>query len=114
MSIKNKKPVTQSMNRYRWRVVEEYLASKGYICKDMSKDLRVWVDCIGNGRDIQYKCYDLLNTEARFRGNPKAQYIDPVFDVMCTHSVSGTQVYASHHTLNGAIKASRDNPRWHS
>ena len=114
MSIKRKKHITQSMNHYRWRTVEEHLMLKGYICKDMSKDLRVWVDCASNGRDIQYTCYSLLNTEARFRGSPKAQYIDPVFDVMCTHSVSGNQVYASHHTLGGAIKASRDNPRWHS
>ena len=112
MSIKRKKHITQSMNHYRWRTVEEHLMLMGYICKDMSKDLRVWVDCASNGRDIQYTCYNLLNTEARFRGSPKAQYIDPVFDVMCTHSVSGNQVYASHHTLGGAIKASRDNPRW--
>ena len=114
MSIKRKKHITQSKNRYRWKCIDEFLILKGYICTDMSKDLRVWVDCVGNGRDIQYTCHNLLNTEARFRGSLKAQYIDPVFDVMCTHSGTGNQVYASHHTLGGAIKASRDNPRWHS
>ena len=91
MSIKRKKHITQSTNHYRWRTVEEHLMLKGYICKDMSKDLRVWVDCASNGRDIQYTCYNLLNTEARFRGSPKAQYISdssppplPVITVGCT------------------------------
>ena len=114
MSIKRKKHITQSMNHYRWRTVEEHLMSKGYICKDMSKDLRVWVDCVSNGRDIQYTCYDLLNTEARFRGSPKAQYLEPVFDVMCTHSGTGNQIYAAFHNLASAIKSSRDNAYWGS
>ncbi len=112
MSIKRKKHITQSKNDYRWKHVEEHLMLKGYICKDTTKDLRVWVDCVSNGRDIQYRCYDLLNTEARFRGNPKAQYIDPVFEVMCTHSGSGHQVFKSCHTLKGALGASRDSARW--
>ena len=114
MSTEQTKTPSLSINHYMWRTIEEHLAYKGYVCKDMSKDLRIWVDCVGNGRDIQYTCYNLLNVEARFHGSTKAQYIDPVFDVMCTHSASGNQVYASHHTLNGAIHASRDNPRWHS
>ena len=114
MSIKRKKHITQSMNHYRWRTVEEHLMLKGYICKDMTKDLRVWVDCVSNGRDIQYTCHDLLNTEARFRGSPKAQYLEPVFDVMCTHSGTGNQIYAAFHNLGSAIKSSRDNPRWES
>ena len=112
MSIKRKKHITQSMNHYRWRTVEEHLMLKGYICADMTKDLRVWVDCVSNGRDIRYSCVDLLKTDARFRGSPKAHYIEPVFDVMCTHSGTGNQIYQSFTTLNGAIHCSKDNARW--
>jgi len=112
MSIKKKKHITQSMNHYRWKYVEEHLMLEGYICKDTTKDLRVWVDCVSSGRNIQYTCHDLLNTEARFRGNLKAQYVEPVFDIMCTHSGTGNQIWNSCHTLPGAISMSRDNPRW--
>jgi len=114
MSIKKKKHVIQSRNSYRWKHVDDFLTLKGYICRDLTKDLRVWVDCVGNGRDIQYTCHNLESIDARFRGNPKAEYLEPVFDVMCTHSGTGNQVLQSFPTLRGAIHCSRDNPRWHA
>ncbi len=111
MSIKRKKHITQSKNRYRWKCIDEFLILKGYICTDMSKDLRVWVDCVSSGRNIQYTCYNLEHIDARFRGSAKAQYLEPVFDVMCTHSGTGNQIYQSFPTLHGAIHCSRDTSR---
>ena len=100
------------MKKIRWKRVEEHLIAEGYVCKDTSKDLRVWVDCISHGRDIQYSCHNLLNTEARFRGSPDAQYIDPVFEVMYTKGPTPNNTYAASHTLLGAIATSRNQPAW--
>ncbi len=113
MSIKTKKHITQSRNSYRWKRIDEFLISKGYICTDLSKDLRVWVDCISNGRDIRYTCYNLYNTDARGRGSVHAQYLEPVFDVMCNATDcptprSGNEVLQSFPTLMGAMHCSRD------
>ncbi len=114
MSIKKKKHILRSSNDYRWKRIEDLLILKGYILRDDSKDYRVWVDCVGNGRDIRYSITGLLQTPALGLGNPGTRWQAPVFDVMCTHSGSGAQVYQSFSTLRGAIHASRDNPRWHS
>ena len=110
MSIKNKKHITRSKNSYRTKRIEDYLVSQGYILKDPDKDLRIWVDCVGNGRDISYTLLDLHNVDARGRGHPRAQYSLNIFDVHCRAHRAPRTLYSSHQTLLGAIESSRDTP----
>jgi hypothetical protein len=102
MSIKSKKRINESHNDYRWKRIEEYLVSQGYVLKDSSRDYRVWVDCVSNGRDITYQ----HSTISDLSSAPVA-----VFDVICTHS-SGRQVWKQVATIKDAVVHSRDNPRW--
>ena len=106
MSIKRKKNVTHSQNDYRWKQVEEYFIKAGYVCLDTTKDLRIWVDCVGNGRNIQYT----LNS------HPHHDISDDssahMYSVMTTHSDTGQRVYTVVTTPKAAVYHSRDNPRW--
>lgn len=103
MSIKRKKDIRTSQNDHRWTHIENYLISKGYILKDKTKDLRVWVDCVGNGRDIRYTL-----SHAAHSAQPDAL----PYEVMCTHSVSGEAVYEVCGTILQAVEVSRHNARW--
>jgi len=102
MSIKNKKDPRTSKNNYRWVYIENYLISKGYVLIDKTKDLRIWVDCVGNGRDIRYTL-----------SNPSLHVpVGLPYEVMCTHSGSGEAVYKVCGTVLQAVEVSRHNARW--
>lgn len=121
MSIKNKKQLTKSNNDYRWERIEDYLISQGYVLTDPHRSLRVWVDCVSNGRTIQYNLqsvkWQLLeaqrNETLRIACLRKGESIpEGEFNILCTHSNQECRIYKSVRTVRDAVKYSRDSPRW--
>lgn len=93
-----------SDNDYRWRRVEEYLISQGYVLKNPNRDHYVWMDCVSNGRDISY--HRSNGPDDMFSSEPEG-----VFSILSSPSL-GREVWIRVATIKHAVIRSRDNPRW--
>jgi hypothetical protein len=95
--------INLSDNDYRWKRIEEYLISEGYVLQDSSTDLNIWVDCTSNGKNIHH-------------WRSPTSFIDPstegTFNIMCTHSLDPWMVYSRAETVDQAVRQSRDIARW--
>ena len=115
MSIKSKRPINESNNQYRWRQVEEYLISEGYVLTDPSKSYRVWVDCIGNGRDIAFQLSSLRDGGRTNNCANRSKYSLPAFsslpegayDVLERNGYAGHRIYKQCSWISQAVYASR-------
>ena len=115
MSIKKKKRINKSKNAYRWTRIEEYLISQGYVLKDSSKSYRVWVDCVGNGRDIAYSLDSVSSFGTPAPGDSRDLYgriPEGTYNVLCTHSVVPHHIFRQCKWIRQAVEASRDSARW--
>lgn len=123
MSIKKKKRIHVSNNAYRWERIEEYLILQGYILIDSSRSLRVWVDCVSHGRNIQYNLESVkwqlkITQEDRALRRALLRTGLPLpegeFEVMCKQGESGKRIYKSVRTISQAVIYSREKGGWDS
>ncbi len=117
MSIKRKRPINESTNQYRWRQVEEYLISQGYVLKDSNTSYKVWVDCVGNGRDIAFAPRSLrdggrVNRSTGRIGLPTFSSLpEGDYDVLDRHGYPGHRIYKQCKWISQAVNYSREYPR---
>lgn len=105
MGVKNKKPLSQSKNAWRWSQIENKLIKEGYVRSFDDNDWYVWVDCVSNGTDIIYRLSRLKADAKRDMTLLPGKFAGQVFDVM-SRSAPG-QVYTSCTDIEVAIAKSR-------
>ena len=118
MSIKSKRPINESNNQYRWRQIEEYLISQGYVLQDPDASYRIWVDCVGNGRNIAFRLSSLRDGGRTNRSAQCPKYTLPtfsslpegVYDVLMRDGYAGHRIYKQCSWISQAVSYSRENP----
>ena len=120
MSIKSKRPINESTNQYRWRQVEEYLISAGYVLQDPNASYKIWVDCVGNGRNIAFRPSSLrdggrTNMSEMWRKPDPLSFSslpEGVYDVLMRDGYAGHRIYKQCTWISAAVHYSRENPRY--